>query len=1234
MRVARVETPVSISGFGVGDSRRKALLNSTCRHRAIWAAAVAALLPSTHAFAQCADAPATLNISSGGCADPAFTVRQGAGAVPVVEVSGSGTYSGVSIDISAMGSGHGMRATGGGVITLIGTPSDRAMISTYGDGGHGLYADGGGRITGSYTSVYTNGVGAHGVEAIGAGSSVTLTDSEVNTALDNAHGAYASAGGTIILTRTGVTTSGVGASAVFAEAGGSITLNDLSTFSYGDDAPGAVASGADSRLTLNNTYVNIYGNGSAGLLAVDGGMITVSGGAVATGDYYGGTIIADSPGMLARGVGSRILVNNGASAATYGANSPGVWADAGGRIDFAGYGVFTYQPNSAGAVASGADSTVTLTDTRVRTSGPSSAGLLVTAAGAITATNTEITTGYGRNGGSLPVLQFPNAEIGFEAHGADVVGAGSRLQAENARITTNGDGAIGVRVSQGASALIVGGAITTNGVDTASVGGADGVRATDAGSSITLSGMSVSTTNINAVGLHAMTGGAIVATDATVATQGQGAVGVSAQNVDSIATLTRTAVVTAGSAAFGVRAGDAGVVQIAGGSVETTGAAAHGIAAVNGGGLALSGARVAVSGAGSSAIYLAGSAPSTVSISGGSLSAVNGAIVLAEGGTGVISIGGGAALAPAVVNGRLLLAQVSEDAGGAASNLTLNIAGMPSLTGDIVVDASTLAYNLNNSSWTGDQRLIGPGSATSADLTASRWTGDLLADVGNTADVALKQGSLWTGLARNATDIAIDASSAWDVTGESSATGAVSNAGVIQFLARQGAYSTLTVGSYAGDAGSRIGFNTYLGADNSPTNLLVINGGQASGTTTILINNTGGPGAQTVADGIRLVQVTGGGTTTAGAFTLGQRVVAGAYEYQLFRGGDADPSDWFLRSHLEGLDPGGPDIPIYRPEVALYAPIPAIARQMSLSTLGTLHERVGDEENLRGVVEPRAHVNGAWGRLFGARLSNRWSGAADARAEGDLVGFQAGFDLFRRTTDSGHRDHAGLYVAYTDYDASMRGFVLGTQNLAVGRLLMDGSSVGAYWTHFGPTGWYVDSVLQQSWYDAQATSLYGAELSTQAIGYTASLETGYPIRVREGWLIEPQAQIIYQDVSVERTQDQYSSVDWDEGAAWTGRLGARLQYTRRDDRGTLWRPYGRINLWHAVSGKDGVFLGQSSSAIETRFGDTGLEVGGGFTARVSTNLSLYGQASHRWSVGGDRSRQTATGAVLGLRMNW
>jgi outer membrane autotransporter protein len=195
--------------------------------------------------------------------------------------------------------------------------------------------------------------------------------------------------------------------------------------------------------------------------------------------------------------------------------------------------------------------------------------------------------------------------------------------------------------------------------------------------------------------------------------------------------------------------------------------------------------------------------------------------------------------------------------------------------------------------------------------------------------------------------------------------------------------------------------------------------------------------------------------------------------------------------------------------------------------------------------------------------------------------------------------------------------------------------VGAYWTHFGPSGWYVDGVLQGSWYDVKATSLYGAGISTNATGYTASLEAGYPIHFGEGnaWQIEPQAQIVYQGVSVDRSQDQYSSVDWNAGTAWTGRLGARLQYTGRNERGLLWQPYVRVNLWHAFSGRDRAFFGQSSPAIETRFGDTVMEVGGGVTARVNQNVSLYGQASYRWSLDGG-SRQTATAGTFGVRVNW
>lgn len=136
------------------------------------------------------------------------------------------------------------------------------------------------------------------------------------------------------------------------------------------------------------------------------------------------------------------------------------------------------------------------------------------------------------------------------------------------------------------------------------------------------------------------------------------------------------------------------------------------------------------------------------------------------------------------------------------------------------------------------------------------------------------------------------------------------------------------------------------------------------------------------------------------------------------------------------------------------------------------------------------------------------------------------------------------------------------------------------------------------------------------------------------WLIEPQAQIVYQGVSVGRSRDEYSSVDWNAGTAWTARLGARLQYTERDRQGRLWQPYARINLWHALPGSDSANFGQSSPAIETRVGDTALEIGGGITARVNQNLSFYGQARYRWSVDGARGSLTAIAGTLGLRANW
>ena len=75
-------------------------------------------------------------------------------------------------------------------------------------------------------------------------------------------------------------------------------------------------------------------------------------------------------------------------------------------------------------------------------------------------------------------------------------------------------------------------------------------------------------------------------------------------------------------------------------------------------------------------------------------------------------------------------------------------------------------------------------------------------------------------------------------------------------------------------------------------------------------------------------------------------------------------------------------------------------------------------------------------------------------------GFQAGIDLYRRINPDGSHDDAGLYVGYlnahADVDQVYSSALAGTVN-------MNAYSLGAYWTHFGAPGWYVDAVLQGTW---------------------------------------------------------------------------------------------------------------------------------------------------------------------------
>ncbi|WP_152983957.1 hypothetical protein, partial [Stenotrophomonas panacihumi] len=162
------------------------------------------------------------------------------------------------------------------------------------------------------------------------------------------------------------------------------------------------------------------------------------------------------------------------------------------------------------------------------------------------------------------------------------------------------------------------------------------------------------------------------------------------------------------------------------------------------------------------------------------------------------------------------------------------------------------------------------GDPTLAELVATRstLTGMAGGATSATTDITLLDHSHWTGQAWNLSNATIDATSVWTIPEISNVSGLVSNQGRIEFTEPvNDVYKHLYTQSYVGTAGSVIAMNTWLAEDDSPTDQLILDGGTATGQSALEIHNSGGGGALTLGDGIRVVATLNGATTAPGAFT-------------------------------------------------------------------------------------------------------------------------------------------------------------------------------------------------------------------------------------------------------------------------------------------------------------------------------------------------------------------------------
>ncbi|MGO4677556.1 autotransporter domain-containing protein [Bosea sp. 2YAB26] len=233
----------------------------------------------------------------------------------------------------------------------------------------------------------------------------------------------------------------------------------------------------------------------------------------------------------------------------------------------------------------------------------------------------------------------------------------------------------------------------------------------------------------------------------------------------------------------------------------------------------------------------------------------------------------------------------------------------------------------------------------------------------------------------------------------------------------------------------------------------------------------------------------------------------------------------------------------------------------------------------------------------------------------DLYAFQAGLDLYRSQNSDGSRDHAGIYAAIGRIEGDVTHF----NGIKAGHNTIDVYSLGGYWTHFGPSGWYLDGVVQGTWYDAKADSRRGFTLNRDAFGFAASLEGGYPLQLGYGVVFEPQAQIIYQTLS----NGSAALVRFSDADSLAGRIGARLARSWTLYEATLGaRPrmltaWLKASLWNEFMGnpKTAFFSATGFIPFRADLGGNWAEFKVGADAQLTRNTTLY--ASVGYSVGLD-----------------
>ena len=886
---------------------------------------------------------------------------------------------------------------------------------------------------------------------------------------------------------------------------------------------------------------------------------------------------------------------------------------------------------TAAAYATG-NSTITLNSVRISSAGTDSMGLasfvnflggrptgpsLVNATGvSVTMTGNNSLAAYAGSGGQMILTNTTlttgvsgDPTQGVSSYGIRIDGGGARVTATNVDIVTNGNDARGINQAQLSDLDLRGVRVTTHGANA--------------------TGLSVyNGDSFPALGYEVHTAGE----DVAIVTTGDGARGLYVSGtppdqdpaVDFLGyvdlSLSNSTIATSGDFSTGVYVqGQYVTATLTNVDITTTGDGSHGAHVQVGGTLNLIDSKIATAGSGANAIFTTlGTAanPNQISVTRGSLSSARADLIQAT---------------------------------NARSNITLNALTASSSPGNLLLNinsSSTVNVVANGSNLTGDT-LIQGGSTANITANNSVWIGDIVTDDTSSALVTLVASSVLTGMI-DPVALVVDGTSTWNVTADSILTSLdISPGGKVLFMPPAPGFKSITI------TGNRTG-SGFFGMN---TNLAALRGdhidvqGTSAGSHSVLIANSGGAPA---GPGLALEIIsTADGAANFALANPGQRVDAGMYSYRLRRGNNAgntpDPTNWYLVNDFvpgggsssggggsssgdggggsaggAGSGPASGGSPALSPVGrAIVSSGTGVIATFWLTQFDMLHKRMGELRlnNFAGTTRSETTSRtDVWVRGYGQQIK------ADTLISGGpfdeyVWGLDAGVDKGVRVGDG------WLYIGgFGGYGQALRQFSASSNGNT------EAIYGGLYGTYIWDQGWYLDTVGKLSALNSHCVAVdslgQGSSGDFDNWGFGFSLEGGRQFVFKNGWFVEPQAQIAYAHVtatSYTTTNDIDVQLEGDN--LWQFKAGS-MAGKRIMFGGSILQPFVKAYFVEAVS-SGGTVRAQGGEWRPNLDGPR-VEAGAGAIYAINQSSQLY--ADYEFAAGEKYIRPWAVN--VGFRYQW